>query len=65
MKRVKLHDKEFELSISYAEITKAVEEVAMQITQDLEGEYMPVFLSILNGSFMFTSDLLKHIPFNC
>ena len=65
MKRVLLHDKEFELSIPYAEISKAIEEVALQITNDLEGEPMPLFLSILNGAFMFTSDLLKHIPFNC
>lgn len=65
MKRLTLHDKEFELSIPYAEIAKAIEQVALQITQDLKNEPNPVFLSVLNGAFMFTSDLIKHIPFNC
>ncbi|MDR1055511.1 MAG: hypoxanthine phosphoribosyltransferase [Prevotellaceae bacterium] len=65
MKQLTLHDKKFELSIPYADIAKVIEEVALQITQDLKDEHNPVFLSILNGSFMFTCDLLKHIPFNC
>lgn len=65
MKRVKLHDKEFELSIPYTEIAKAIEDVALQITRDLQNEDTPIFLSVLNGSFMFTADLMKHIPFNC
>ena len=65
MKRIKLHDKEFELSIPYSEIAKAIEEVALQITEDLKNEHNPVFLCILNGSFMFASCLLQHINFNC
>jgi hypoxanthine phosphoribosyltransferase len=31
----------------------------------MKNEQLPVFLSILNGSFMFTSDLMKYIQFNC
>ena len=65
MKRIKLHDKEFELSIPYAEIAKSIEEVALQINEDLKDEDNPVFLSVLNGSCMFTSCLLQHINFNC
>ena len=65
MKRVTLHDKEFELSIPYAKIIKAIDEVALQITEDLKNETNPLFLSVLNGSFMFTSELIKLIPFNC
>lgn len=64
-KRIKLHDKEFELFITYAEISKAIDKVAVQINDDLRGESAPVFISILNGAFMFTSDLLKRIDFPC
>ena len=64
-KRIKLHDKEFELFINYAEISKAIEDVATQINEDLHQESVPVFISVLNGAFMFTGDLLKHIAFPC
>lgn len=60
MKNVKLHDKEFNLFIKAADIDKAIENMATQINNDLNNE-KPLFLSILNGSFMFTSDLLKQI----
>jgi hypoxanthine phosphoribosyltransferase len=43
----------------------AVKDIAEHISNDMENEDTPVFLSILNGSFMFTSDLMKHIKFNC
>ncbi len=65
MKRVKLHDKEFDISIKHDDIQTAVGTVAQKIRQDMKGEDTPVFLSILNGSFMFTSDLLKQMDFNC
>ena len=64
-KRIKLHDKEFELFVTYSEISKAIEDVAVQINEDLRNESAPVFLSVLNGSFMFASDLVKHIEFPC
>jgi hypoxanthine phosphoribosyltransferase len=65
MKKVKLHDREFELYIANSEISKAIEAVAAQINDDLKDETVPVFLSVLNGSFMFASDLIKHINFPC
>ncbi|WP_298616778.1 phosphoribosyltransferase [uncultured Odoribacter sp.] len=60
MKKVKLHDKEFELLIDAATIDQAIAKVADKINSDLK-DTQPLFLSILNGSFMFTSDLLKQI----
>lgn len=60
MKKVKLHDKEFELLIDSSTIDRAIENIARQINEDLQ-DSKPIFLSILNGSFMFTSDLLKLI----
>ena len=64
MDRIKLFDKEFALSINPAQIQNAVSEIAEGINRDLAGEN-PIFLSILNGSFMFTSDLLKKIRMDC
>ncbi len=64
MERVKVLDKEFELSISEKEILKAVDEVANRINKDLEGKN-PLFVCILNGSFMFASDLMKRLTIPC
>ncbi len=64
MDRIRLFDKEFALSINPARIQNAVSKIAEEINRDLTGEN-PIFLSILNGSFMFTSDLLKKIRMDC
>lgn len=60
MKKIKLHDKEFTSFIPAAEIDQAIEQIAVQMNKELYND-APLFLSILNGSFMFTSDLLKLI----
>lgn len=65
MKRVKLHDKEFEVSIPHDEILEIVKNVADNINKDLSNVEGVVFLSVLNGSFMFTADLVKNIDFSC
>ncbi len=64
MKTIQVLDKTFELSILHEEIRGAVRKVAIQINKDLEGK-TPIFLCILNGSFMFASDLLKYIELPC
>ena len=43
---------------------EAVEAVAQRINADYAGKETPLFLGILNGSFMFMSDLIKKIEFN-
>ncbi|MBP3548789.1 MAG: hypoxanthine phosphoribosyltransferase [Rikenellaceae bacterium] len=63
--RVKLHDKTFEVMISAEEIDRAVEQVAEQINADYADRETPLFLGVLNGSFMFMSDLMKKVDFNC
>ena len=60
MKKIKLHDKEFRLLLEASVIDSAIQELAQKLNRDLEGE-KPLFLSVLNGSFMFTSDLIKQI----
>lgn len=57
---IKLHDKLFVPYLSVEEIDNAVRGVAHQINMDYEGT-SPVFIGILNGSFMFASDLMKKI----
>jgi len=64
MKRIKILDKEFEISISKETIQKAIERLANQITKDFHDKE-PIFLGILNGSFMFAADLFKHFDFPC
>ncbi|MDR2131270.1 MAG: hypoxanthine phosphoribosyltransferase [Odoribacteraceae bacterium] len=59
-KTVKLHDKTFRLCIEAEEIDRAVRRVAREINREMANE-RPLFLSVLNGAFMFTSDLLKEI----
>lgn len=65
MNRIKLHDKVFEVSIPSDRILEAVQKAAAKINNDYTDADCPVFLSVLNGSFMFTSDLIKNINFQC
>lgn len=57
---IKIGDKFFVPFISSDVIEKAVREVAAQINKDYK-EKEPLFVSTLNGAFMFTSDLMKAI----
>ncbi len=61
---MKVKDKEFRVSIPESEILKQVARVAKEINLDYEGE-TPVFLAVLNGSFMFAADLLREITLPC
>lgn len=64
MNTIQIKDKLFTVSIKEQEIQKEVIRVANEINRDLAGKN-PLFLSVLNGSFMFTADLLKHITIPC
>ena len=64
MEKVKVSDREFTISLPEAQIMKRVSEVAAQINQDLKGE-RPLFLAVLNGSFIFAADLLRGIDLDC
>ncbi len=60
MKSVKVKDKEFDLFIPEAEILQAIDKVAEQMNEDLAGKD-PLFVCVLNGSFMFASELMKRV----
>ena len=64
MNVIKVHDKSFRPFIPFEKIEEEVKRIALEINSDLEGQ-KPLFLAILNGSFMFAADLLKHIDLNC
>lgn len=60
MKNVTVLDKEFELFISYEKIRSIVEEMAEKMNNDLKDKN-PLFICILNGSFMFAAEIFKRI----
>lgn len=60
MDSIQIKDKKFTVSIKEEDILKEVSRVADEINRDLAGKN-PLFLSVLNGSFMFTADLMKRI----
>jgi len=64
MKRVKIIDKEFEISIPSSEIQNIIFRLADKMNNDLRAKKV-IFLGILNGSFMFAGDLFKKIDIDC
>ncbi len=64
MKQVKLADKSFQLYIDSKKINLAINELAKKINEDYKGK-CPLFLCVLNGSFLFAADLLKRFEGEC
>ena len=64
METIQVHDKKFKVSIPEKEILKEVARVASEINRDYAGQE-PIFLAVLNGSFMFAADLLREISLPC
>jgi hypoxanthine phosphoribosyltransferase len=62
-KRIKLHDKSFRVLIPAEKIDKAVARVAEQLDERYKGK-TPIFLGVLNGSFLFLSDLIRKVSFD-
>jgi len=60
MSRVRIKDKTFETSIPEAEIKTRVKELAARLNKDM-ADKNPLFLAVLNGSFIFAADLLREI----
>jgi hypoxanthine phosphoribosyltransferase len=60
MSVIQVHDKKFRPYISAEEIQVRIKAVAEDMNKDYEG-MRPIFIAILNGSFMFASDLFKYV----
>ncbi len=57
---IQLHDLEFEPYLTHTDVLERIKELAIEINQDYEDKD-PVFVAVLNGSFMFASDLMKMV----
>src|SRR5688500_2969321 len=64
MQTVTCHDKSFEIYLPEAEILQAIKKVAERLNHDYAGKN-PIFVAVLNGSFMFAADLLKEVTVPC
>lgn len=64
MSIVKIKDKSFKTFIPEEEILKRVKIVADKLNKDMEGKN-PLFLAVLNGSFIFAADLMRYITIPC
>jgi len=64
MKQVTIEDKTFGIYIQDQEIQQAIQTIANEMNV-IYAEKKPIFISVLNGAFMFTADLLKKIEVPC
>lgn len=60
MQTITIHDKQFVPFLSAEEIQLRIRELGTTISRDLDGR-VPLLLSVLNGSFMFSADLMKSL----
>jgi len=63
MSTIRIHDKTFEIYLSEAAIQERVKNIADSINEEYRDK-KPLFIAILNGSFMFASDLFKYLTIN-
>ncbi len=65
METIQIHDKQFVPFIDSDKIERYVEFLANQIANDLEPDEVPIFIGILNGSFMFAADFVRKYKHDC
>lgn len=61
---VKIKDKTFRTFIPESEIQSKVKAVAEKLNKDMAGKN-PLFLAVLNGSFIFAADLMRYLAIPC
>lgn len=61
---ISLHDKHFEPYLPAARLQAAIQDLAQQLNQEYAGK-KPLFVAVLNGSFMFAADLMKALTIAC
>tara|TARA_B100000809_G_C15139454_1_gene532374 strand:+ start:4490 stop:5026 length:537 start_codon:yes stop_codon:yes gene_type:complete len=64
MKPITIHDNNFEVYINRETIARGVTALARQLKKDLNGE-IPIFISILNGAFVFAADFMRAYEGEC
>jgi hypoxanthine phosphoribosyltransferase len=63
-KKLVIGDDVFVPFLTEEEIQNRIKEMALQISQDYVGK-IPIFIGVLNGAFIFLSDLIKNISIDC
>lgn len=63
MTQIRVHDKSFETYLTEEVIQNKIKELAAAIDKDYHDK-RPLFIAILNGSFMFAADLFKYLTIN-
>ena len=64
MKKQKVHDKDFDIYLEEKALKERVIQMASEIHRELNGK-TPHFVAVLDGSFVFASDLLRAYPDDC
>ena len=60
MMRIEIDEKNFELMLEHDQIEKRIRLLGIQLNVDFENR-VPVFVGVLNGSFIFMADLMKEV----
>ena len=61
---VTLHDKSFEIFIHQDRIAEAIEKMVKEVEEDV-GDDNPIFIGVLNGSFLVVADFVRKYKYNC
>ena len=61
---MKINKRNLRILFDKVTIEKRVEEMAIELSNKFENK-KPIFISVLNGSFIFASDLLRNLSINC
>ena len=64
MSNIKVHDKIFEPYIGEEQIQQTIQRLTTEVAKDLE-ETKPLFVAVLNGSFIFAADFIRKYPSDC
>ncbi len=64
-KIIQLNDKHFKKYIGKKKIAKIIDRLAYEVKADLPKDEIPIFIGILNGSFMFAADFIRIFKGDC
>ncbi len=64
METIQVKDKKFTISITEQQIKEQIKRIASEIDRDFSG-HSPLFLTVLNGAFIFAADLIREITIPC
>lgn len=64
MNSIKIHEKDFEIFLENESINKRTRLMGIQLNVDYENR-RPIFIGVLNGSFLFMADLIKEVELDC